>query len=133
MITIIDYGLGNIRAFQNIYNELNQDCIVASEPETLSRASKIILPGVGAFDFAMTSLNKSGMRDMLDELVLVKYIPLLGICVGMQMLANSSEEGTLNGLGYVDGTVKKFQKKEIEHNPIPHMGWNLIAHIVQEK
>lgn len=133
MITILDYGLGNIRAFKNIYTELNLDCVIASDPETLRQASKIILPGVGAFDFAMTSLHRSGMRDTLDELVLVDNIPLLGVCVGMQMLANSSEEGNINGLGYLDATVKKFKKKEIAHNPLPHMGWNLVNHSGQEK
>lgn len=126
MITIIDYGLGNIKAFQNIYNQLNLDCVVARDADTLRNASKIILPGVGSFDFAMLSLNKSGMRETLDELVLTKKIPILGICVGMQMLANSSEEGSLDGLGYVGGSVKRFSKEQLVNYPLPHMGWNAV-------
>ncbi|MDB9800503.1 imidazole glycerol phosphate synthase subunit HisH, partial [Alphaproteobacteria bacterium] len=126
MISIVDYGLGNIKAFQNIYNQLNLDCVVARDAEALRNASKIILPGVGAFDFAMLSLNKSGMRATLDELVMTKNIPILGICVGMQMLTNSSEEGCLDGLGYVDGSVKKFSREELAGYPLPHMGWNAV-------
>jgi imidazole glycerol-phosphate synthase subunit HisH len=133
MITIVDYGLGNIKAFQNIYHQLNLDCVVARDAETLLNASKIILPGVGSFDFAMSSLNKSGMRDTLDKLVMLKNIPLLGICVGMQMLANSSEEGSCVGLGYVDGTVRKLRAKHIAGNPLPHMGWNLVHHNGRDK
>ena len=133
MITIIDYGLGNINAFKNIYSQLDIECMVANDAQTLRKATKIILPGVGAFDFAMKSLNRSGMRDALDELVLDKNIPLLGICVGMQMLANSSEEGILPGLGYIDGRVRKFNKIEISSNPLPHMGWNLVDQKQQEE
>jgi imidazole glycerol-phosphate synthase subunit HisH len=131
MIAIVDYGLGNIKAFQNIYNQLNLDCVVARDAEVLRNASKIILPGVGAFDFAILSLNKSGMRATLDELVLTKNIPILGICVGMQMLTNSSEEGYLDGLGYVDGSVKKFSKEQLSEYPLPHMGWNAVEQEVQ--
>jgi glutamine amidotransferase len=132
MITIIDYGLGNIKSFQNIYNQLNLKCVVARDAETLRNASKIILPGVGSFDFAMLSLINSGMKDTLDELVLSKNIPILGICVGMQMLANSSEEGNLDGLGYVDGSVKKFNREQIADYPLPHMGWNEVKHDEQD-
>jgi len=128
MITIVDYGLGNIKAFKHIFNQLNLDCVVARDAERLRNATKIILPGVGSFDFAMSSLNNSGMRGVLDELVMNKEVPLLGICVGMQMLAHSSEEGGLDGLGYMDGTVKKFSKEQVSENPLPHMGWNKVEH-----
>lgn len=125
MIAIIDYGLGNIKAFGNVYKELNIPISIASSAEDLKKADKIILPGVGAFDHAIDQLNKSGMRETLDELVLVKRVPVMGICVGMQILAGSSDEGVLPGLGWIDGEVKKFDITQLKHTPrLPHMGWN---------
>jgi len=128
MITIIDYGLGNIRAFENVYKRLNISTKVAKNKNELLGAKKIILPGVGAFDHAMTLLNNSGMRETLEELVFGNKIPVIGICVGMQMLAKKSDEGMLDGLGWVDATVKKFKVSELPPNaPLPHMGWNNIS------
>ena len=125
MITIIDYGLGNIQAFVNVYKRLHIPVVVARTPQELLGASKLILPGVGAFDHAMALLNASGMRDTLDELVLVKKIPVVGICVGMQILADSSEEGVLPGLGWVPGRVRHFRSVPwLERLALPHMGWN---------
>jgi imidazole glycerol-phosphate synthase subunit HisH len=127
MITIIDYGLGNIRAFVNLYERLNIKVKIAQEPDDLKEASKIILPGVGAFDYAMIRLNQSGMRDELEKQVLLNKIPVVGICVGMQMLAKSSEEGKLPGLGWIDGIVKMFDASMIPYQTrLPHMGWNTI-------
>ena len=125
MITIINYGLGNLNAFTNIYNKLNIPVKIANSASDLQDASKILLPGVGAFDHAMTKLNESGMREKLDDLVLKEGIPVIGICVGMQILANSSEEGKIPGLGWVQGSVKRFDESKILHKPhLPHMGWN---------
>lgn len=124
MIGIIDYGVGNIKAFANIYKNLNISFKIVKDISEFENITKLILPGVGSFDHAMTSLQNSGMREKLDELVLEKKIPVIGICVGMQMLAKSSEEGTLNGLGWIDGIVKKFDKSKIKNAPLPHMGWN---------
>lgn len=124
MIGIIDYGVGNIKAFANIYKNLNIPFKIVKDISEFENITKLILPGVGSFDHAMTSLENSGMREKLDELVLEKKIPVIGICVGMQMLAKSSEEGTLNGLGWIDGIVKKFDKSKIKNAPLPHMGWN---------
>lgn len=124
MIGIIDYGVGNIKAFANIYKNLNIPFKIVKNISEFENITKLILPGVGSFDHAMTSLENSGMREKLDELVLEKKIPVIGICVGMQMLAKSSEEGTLNGLGWIDGIVKKFDKSKIKNAPLPHMGWN---------
>jgi len=127
MITIVNYGLGNINAFANVYKRLNIPVIVATQKEHLHGASKIILPGVGAFDHAMTLLTNSGMRETLDELVLEKKIPVIGICIGMHILAKSSDEGVLPGLGWIDGEVKKFDASLIKHKTrLPHMGWNTI-------
>jgi glutamine amidotransferase len=129
MIAIIDYGLGNIKAFSNVYKRLNIPHCLANTPDKLAQANKIILPGVGAFDYAMTLLNNSGMREILDSLVLDKGVPVLGICVGMQMLADSSEEGELEGLGWIPAKVKKFPDSDREllaKYPLPHMGWNSV-------
>lgn len=125
MITLVNYGLGNIQAFINIYKRLNIPVTVASEVATLEAADRIILPGVGAFDWAMTRLNDSGLRDSLDELVLSKKRPVLGICVGMQMMARESDEGQLKGLGWIDAEVKKFDETKFSPKvQLPHMGWN---------
>jgi len=127
MIAIVDYGLGNIRAFANVYKNLNVPFKIVSNSESLKNAKKIILPGVGAFDQAMKLLDDSGMRALLDELVLKDQIPVLGICVGMQMLAKSSEEGFLPGLGWIKGIVKKFDSSTLTHSThLPHMGWNNV-------
>jgi len=127
MIYIIDYGLGNLGAFHNIYNRLNIETKFAKNSNDLVDVDKIILPGVGSFDHAMNLLNASGMLDKLNKLVLVDKIPVIGICVGMQMLGKSSDEGKLDGLGWIDGVVKKFDISAIEHHTkLPHMGWNNI-------
>lgn len=128
MITIIDYGVGNIKAFLNVYKQLNIPAQTATTAEEVESATKLILPGVGAFDHAMDRLNNSGMREALDEAVLNKKVPVIGICVGMQILSASSDEGKLPGLGWIEGSVKKFdvtQIKDITH--LPHMGWNDVT------
>ena len=125
MIAIVDYGLGNVQAFLNVYKRLNIEALAARTAEELWRATKLILPGVGHFDHAMRRLESSGMRETLDDLVLNKSVPILGVCVGMQMLAESSEEGDLPGLGWIDGHVRNFASWEGGIDlPLPHMGWN---------
>lgn len=125
MMTIIDYGVGNINAFVNVYKRVDIPIKIAKTKEDLIGAQKIILPGVGHFDHAMTQLNNSGMRDMLDKKVLMDKIPIIGICVGMQMMANYSEEGKLEGLKWIDASVKKFDESKINQvTRLPHMGWN---------
>jgi len=125
MITIIDYGLGNIQAFVNVYKRLHIPVKVATNAEQLCGASKLILPGVGAFDHGMQRLNTSGMRQTLDEMIIGKGIPVLGICVGMQMLADSSDEGVLPGLGWIPGQVRSFHSiSQSSSLALPHMGWN---------
>ncbi len=127
MIKIVNYGSGNIQAILNIYKQLNIECFVANTPQELQGAAKLILPGVGAFDETMDQLIKSGFKKELDGLVLEEKIPVMGICVGMQILAKRSEEGKLKGLGYIDGEVKKFDSSKFTEKPyLPHLGWNSI-------
>lgn len=131
MITIIDYGVGNINAFVNVYKRVNVPTKIAKTASDLEDAQKLILPGVGHFDHAISELTKSGMRDMLDELVIVKKVPVIGICVGMQMMGNSSDEGKLQGLKWIDASIKKFDENKIQQaTRLPHMGWNDINPVV---
>ena len=127
MIKIVNYGSGNIQAILNIYKQLDIECVVAENPEQLGDATKLILPGVGAFDETMQELLDSGFQAELNRLVLENKIPVLGVCVGMQILAKRSDEGKLQGLGFIDGEVKKFDSNIFEHKPhLPHLGWNSI-------
>lgn len=125
MIHIVDYGLGNVQAFLTMFKRLGLEATRAKTAADLASASKIILPGVGAFDHAVELLDQSGMRPVLETLVVNDKVPVLGICVGMQILATSSEEGRLPGLGWVPGKVRSFRSDERSAClPLPHMGWN---------
>lgn len=131
MITIIDYGVGNINAFVNVYKRVNVPVKIANTAADIEGAQKLILPGVGHFDHAMSELIKSGMREKLDELVMVKKVPIIGICVGMQMMGNISDEGKLAGLNWIDATIKKFDETKIQQvTKLPHMGWNDVHPVV---
>lgn len=131
MITIVDYGVGNINAFVNVYKRVNVPTKIAKTANDLEGAQKIILPGVGHFDHAMSELIKSGMREKLDELVKEKKIPVIGICVGMQMMGNSSDEGKLQGLGWIDASIRKFDETKIKQvTRLPHMGWNDVSPVI---
>lgn len=128
MITIIDYGLGNILAFANVYKRLNIPVQIARNSSDFTEVSKLILPGVGAFDNAMELFAQSGMREKVEELVLHAGIPVLGICVGMQILAAASEEGVLPGLSWIAGKVRKIDAATLSHRTrLPHMGWNDVV------
>lgn len=125
MITIVDYGLGNIQAFADIYKRLNVPARVATSAAELDDAEKIILPGVGAFDWAMGRLDASGMRGTLDRLVMELGRPVLGVCVGMQMMGRRSDEGRLPGLDWIPGEVHRFDETSFRQKThLPHMGWN---------
>lgn len=127
MITIIDYGSGNIRAIGNIYDRLKVKYKIAKTPEDVVGAEKLFLPGVGAFDETISMLDKTGFREVLDKEVLHNKVPIIGICVGMQILAEYSEEGSLKGLGYIKGKVKMLDANLLKNKPkLPHMGWNTI-------
>ena len=126
MIAVVDYGLGNVAAFVTIYHRLGLPVIAARTAEDLGNANHIILPGVGSFDWAMKRLDASGMREALDEFA--KSRPVLGICVGMQIMARSSDEGEARGLEWIPGDVKRFDTAAWQQaTRLPHMGWNDIA------
>ena len=126
MIAIIDFGSGNLSAIANIYKQLNVPHEVVGEPGRLGAAKSYILPGVGHFDFTMKKIKGSGLYDALQEQVIVGKKPLLGICVGMQLLADSSDEGHAAGLGWVPGHVAKIVS-EVPAIRLPHMGWNSVS------
>ncbi len=127
MIKVVDYGSGNVTAICNIYSRLGISCGLASHTRDFVGGTKIILPGVGAFDVSMRLLADSGMLDVLNNLVCQQHVPVLGVCVGMQMMADGSEEGVGKGLGWIAGDVRKIDTDSISQKPIlPHMGWNSI-------
>lgn len=125
MIKIIDYGLGNLSAFTNAFKSLNKTVEYIKTESDFKNASHIILPGVGSFDFAMELLSRSNLIPSLNDAVLSKKIPILGICVGMQIMAKKSEEGVLDGLSWIDAEVKNMNHLN-DTIYLPHMGWNNI-------
>jgi len=128
MIAIINYGLGNVGAFINMYKQMNIPAKIANNASDIEEATHVILPGVGAFDHAMDLLECSGMRTPLEKLVRQNDVPFLGVCVGMQMLAEGSDEGASLGLGWIDAQVRSFAHNGLSAPlPSPHMGWNDIT------
>jgi glutamine amidotransferase len=127
MITIVDYGVGNVQAFLNLFKRSGIDARCAKTVGDLHGSTHLILPGVGHFDRAMEKINNSGLRPKLDELVLAHNVKVLGICVGMQMLAEGSDEGTLPGLSWIPGRVRALENDpKLKGMPLPHMGWNTV-------
>jgi glutamine amidotransferase len=125
MISIVDYGVGNIQAFLNLFKRLGIRAQRANTPESLHEGTRLVLPGVGHFDHAMERLNGSGLRAALEERVLGAGVPVVGVCVGMQMLADASDEGSQPGLGWIPGRVRSFATHaQSAALPMPHMGWN---------
>lgn len=128
MIVIIDYGMGNLRSILNKIEKMGFDAIISSESVDIQRADKLILPGVGSFDSGMDNLKKYELISSLTKKVIEEKTPILGICLGMQLLTKSSEEGTKAGLSWVNASCKKFNFDTRALNlKIPHMGWNSIS------
>jgi glutamine amidotransferase len=128
LITIVDYGLGNVQAIANIYKRLGVPVKSATDSEDLQGARKLVLPGVGAFDWAMRRLDESGMRQRIEDAVRKEKADVLGICVGMQMMAQRSDEGVCDGLGWIEADVKLFDRKRVgDKAQLPHMGWNDVT------
>ncbi len=127
MIVIVDYHMGNVGSIKNMIKKLGSDSVISSDPTTIRNAGKLILPGVGAFDNGMENINKLNLLDILNEKVLQKRTPILGICLGMELITKSSEEGIREGLGWIDASTVKFKFLDnVENLKVPHMGWNTI-------
>lgn len=127
MIGIINYGSGNIYAIANIYKRLDIPHGIFNDIGDLVKCDKLILPGVGAFDETMRLIAEQGMTDVLNNLVLQERIPIMGVCVGMQILGDSSEEGEEKGFSWIKGKIQKLSKEKLIQKPhLPHLGWNSI-------
>lgn len=127
MIVIIDYGMGNVGSILNMLRRIGAGAKVSGDPGEIDKADKLILPGVGAFDLGMANLSERGLIPGLNKKVLEQKCPVLGICLGMQLLSRKSEEGVLPGLGWIDAATRRFRFDEKNaHLKIPHMGWALV-------
>lgn len=130
MIIILDYGMGNVKSIRNMFKKIGVDSLITADPKTIQEGEKYILPGVGSFDEGMSNLKKTGIYEVINHEVLVNKKPVLGICLGMQLLSNSSQEGFEKGLCWIDSETIKFNFNNLYKNekplPVPHMGWNII-------
>jgi len=126
MIAIVDYNMGNVGSIRNMLRNIGAESVITSDIDEISRASKLILPGVGAFDNGMTHMQQMHLPDVLGEMVLGRRVPVLGICLGMQLITRRSEEGELPGLGWIQADTVRFEfDHQAESTKIPHMGWNI--------
>lgn len=125
MIKIIDYGMGNLGSIHNMFKHIGVESVITDDLGEIKSAKKLLLPGVGSFDKAMRRINEMGLREVLDEKAHVEKIPVMGICLGMQLLTGGSEEGNEKGLDWIEADTVKF-RFENNHYKIPHMGWNLV-------
>lgn len=127
MLTIIDYGMGNLGSIKNMFKKIGCEALITSDINQIESATKLVLPGVGAFDHGMKHLQELNLIDVLAMKVLSQKTPFLGICLGMQLLGKSSEEGQLPGLAWIAAEAKRFNFTELDKKlPVPHMAWNLI-------
>jgi glutamine amidotransferase len=125
-IVIVDYSMGNLNSVLKKLIQLNADAVISADPKVISQADKLILPGVGHFEKAVEIMHQNGLWEVLNQAVVQDKKPILGICLGMQLMTKFSEEGNINGLGWVDATVNRFQVSDNLKYKIPHMGWNQI-------
>ena len=125
MIVIIDYGAGNLASVRNMVRKVGGDAVISSRPADIASASKLVLPGVGAFDYGMGKLHELGLVSPLHERAQAG-VPLLGICLGMQLLSNGSDEGELPGLGLIQARFRQFIPDRDARLRVPHVGWNTV-------
>jgi imidazole glycerol-phosphate synthase subunit HisH len=127
MLTVVDYGMGNLGSIVNMFRKIGVQTMVAVDPAGIERADKLLLPGVGAFDTAMARIEQQGLQELLNHKALVEKVPILGICLGMQLLTESSEEGTRPGLGWIPARTLAFKGRlDTMRYKVPHMGWNTV-------
>jgi imidazole glycerol-phosphate synthase subunit HisH len=126
MNVIIDYGMGNLGSVKNMIKKVGSNAIISSDPRDIMQSQKLILPGVGSFDQGMINLKQRGLLEVLNQRVLIEKVPILGICLGFQLLSKSSEEGQLPGLGWIAADTKKFKFDADLNLKTPHMGWNEV-------
>ena len=127
MIGIIDYGMGNLGSVKKKLDRIGAESVISSKPDVLAACKKLILPGVGHFGMAVEELKERELWDFLHESVLAEKKPILGICLGMQLMAASSEEGDAEGFGWINGKVVRFDLDNTVRHKIPHMGWNSVT------
>lgn len=125
MIIIVDYNTGNLNSIKNILKKIGADSLITNDPDKISNATKLILPGVGHFDYGMRNLQSLNLIEVLNKKVLEEKVPILGICLGVQLFTKGSEEGNEPGLGWIDGRTRAFDKNRLDTRlKIPHMGWS---------
>ena len=127
MVVILDYGVGNLGSIRNMFKKVGVDAVVSSEESTVLDADRLVLPGVGAFDAGIQSLRATGLVPALEKIVLGEGRPVLGICLGMQLLTRGSEEGSEAGLGWIEADTFKFDHGDTQELKVPHMGWNAVT------
>ncbi|MGO3931977.1 imidazole glycerol phosphate synthase subunit HisH [Rhodopseudomonas pseudopalustris] len=127
MIAIVDYDVGTVASVSNMLRKVGAKATITRDPDILRAADKLVLPGVGSFDEAISNLRRLELFDLLNELVVEQQKPILGICLGAQLVANGSEEGTLPGFGWIDAQIVRFKAASNTQLRIPHMGWNTIT------
>ena len=127
MIVIVDYGMGNVGSIANMLKKIGVPSVISADPDRIAAAGKLILPGVGAFDTGMTNLERSGLTPILHDAVMRRGTPVLGLCLGMELLMQRSEEGACGGLGWIEGSAVRFRFPDgSDQLNVPHMGWNSV-------
>ncbi|HEX6371487.1 MAG TPA: imidazole glycerol phosphate synthase subunit HisH [Longimicrobium sp.] len=126
MIAIVDYGMGNLGSIHNMFRKVGAQAVVTADPAVVARAEKLVLPGVGAFDHGMRSLAERGLVEVLNRKALQERVPVLGVCLGMQLLTERSDEGGLPGLGWIEGETVRFDRTDQPRLHAMHMGWNTL-------